>query len=152
MSGYHERLIAEIHQHLDALAERGEPWVARWITHAVVQAHSDVLPAGEHGEFFEWAAYQTVRTQVRTVIGKRAGDKPHEPSEREQISLPGFDRQHLQDYYLVRRNGDDIGVPVTDLADDEIEAKAALYRSMGAACYAHADELDRFIHWRRAAA
>ena len=61
--------------------------------------------------------------------------------------LPGF--AHLQAYYIVEREGDEVGVPVYDLTDLELEQKADLYSSMGTGCLAHADELRRFKRARR---
>ena len=152
MSGYSDRLNSEIHERLDKLAEQGTPWIVRWITHEIVNSHNSGLPDGEDGEFFQWTAYTTVCEEVRKIINKRAGDKPSEPAQQGQVTLPGFDREYMQDYYLVKRDGESVGMPVTELTDEEIEAKAQLYRKMGAACYAHADELERFQHWRRSAA
>ena len=60
--------------------------------------------------------------------------------------LPGF--EHLQAYYSVKRGDDEIGVPIRDLTDQEIDEKVALLRAMGSTCYAHANELERFKRQR----
>lgn len=147
MSGLHERVVSEIGDHLDRLAKRGEPWVATWVASAICGDH-DVLPANEDGEFWRWNGYQNVRNLVRKQINKRAGDKA-DRAHSHQLVLHGFDRDYLQDYYMVERDGKEIGVPVTTMSDDELDAKAGLHRAMGAAHYGHADELERFKWWRQ---
>jgi len=145
---YADKLTAEINRILDDLAERGESWEAKWIAHGICNSHSDGLNSSEDAEFWRWCGYTETRDQVRRCINSRAGDKA-ETNDR-QYRLPGYD--HLQSYYVVQRGGVDVGVPVTSLSDAEIEEKSSLFRSMGAACYAHADELDRFRRLRRTAA
>lgn len=148
MQSYHDKLTTEIGDVLDALAAKGERWHAQWITHAICDQHAAGLVEGDDADFWKYTGYQTVRTHVRKVISDRAGDGADRASRQQQIALPGFERDHIQDYYLVNREGDDVAVPIVSLTDAEIEAKASLYRSMGRACFAHADELDRFVHWR----
>ena len=60
--------------------------------------------------------------------------------------LPGF--EYLQRYYVVQRQGEDVGVPVLECTDEELYAKAALYRSQSRKLVAHADEIERYIQWR----
>lgn len=142
-------LTAEIHAKLDELAERGETWNAQWVAHAICSEHSEVIvDDDDHCFFWQHCGYSATRTAVRTAINSRAGDKKEggEP----QLRLPGY--EHLQSYYVVRRNGEDIGVPVTQLTDEELEGKADLYRTMAQSCYGHADELDRFRRLRSVAA
>lgn len=141
---YHDRLRAEINATLDGLETAGEPLVAAWVTHSVCGKHSEGLAANEHAQFWQHGGYRTVRNEVRLCINERRGDRADRKAT--QSWLPGFD--HLQPYYMVERNGDEIGVPTPDLTDDELDGKAALYRRMGAACYAHADEIERYKIWR----
>lgn len=150
---YHDRLTKEIHAQLDALAAERRPWNASWIAHAICNGHDEVIsrdgPDGqEHADFWRHCGYQNTREEVRRCINQRAGERPdRDPS---QPSLPGFD--HLQAYYLVKRQGEEIGIPIFDLTDAEIEAKAELYRTMGKACFAHARELTRFKALRKPSA
>ena len=141
---YSDRLKAEINGELNALERRREPLVARWVTHAVCNAHTSALMQNEHSDFWTYCTYEMVRNEVRRCINKRAGDRPElrEP----ELVFPGF--EHVQRYYVVPRDGQEIGVPALEMTDAEVDAKAALYRTMGTACYAHADELDRFKAWR----
>jgi hypothetical protein len=151
MDSYHNRVIAEIETKLDARAEAGEPLVAKWISNEICNDHRGILPDSSESDFWLWTGYQYVRELVRKQINKRAGDRPAEKPERQQFVFPGFDRDHLQDYYMVEREGDEIGVPVIDLTDEELDRKASHYRAMGATCYAHADEIQRFKQYRSAA-
>ena len=148
MDSYYDRVTGEINARLDRLAEDNEPWIASWITTAICNDHSDGLRDGEEAHFWRWGAAQCVRDLVRKQINARAGDSL-EHKEQDQFTLAGFERTHLQRYYMVERNGKEQGVPVTLLTDPEIDAKAMQYRAMGAGCYAHAHELERFKRWRK---
>jgi hypothetical protein len=146
---YHDKLIAEINAKLDELATEKTAWRAQWIAQAICSEHSTGLAGTPDADFWRHCGYVECRDEVRRCINRRAGDdKP--ASDDRQLHLPGYER--LQLYYVVTRDGDDVGVPVEELTDQELEAKAATYRSMGAACYRHADEIDRFKRLRRVAA
>lgn len=138
---YQDRLTTEINAELDALAERDLPWQAEFIAHAIVARHNDGLAEGDHRDFWTFCGYAKVREETRRTINKRAGRQP-ESATAEQLILPGY--QHVHRYYVVNRDGDDVGVSVHALTDAEIDTKAAFYRSMGDACFSHADELARF--------
>ena len=145
---YRDRLMAEINGALDDFASRGAPLQARWVTHAICQRHESAVADSEDGEFWRWTGYTATRDAVARAIRARAGDRADRSPSPRQISLPGFERDHLQDYYIVERDGEAVGIPVVELTDEELDAKAEVHRKMGAACYAHADEIDRFKHWR----
>ncbi len=151
MGGSHKKLMSEIHAQIDKLAEQKRPWVAQFIAHAVCSSHEDGLADSEHRDFWNYSGHKFVRSMVTKVVNERAGDKA-DRSNPQQITLPGFNRNHLQDYYIVQRNGRDEGIVVTDLTDNEISAKASLYRAMGQSCYEHSDELMRFQGWRNSQA
>ena len=142
---YAEQLKTQINARINNLIESGEPLRAQWIAHEVCEEHTEGLAENDHADFWRHGGYKACREEVRRCIGKRVGDKPK--ARDNQLKLPGFD--HLQEYYLVERGGDEIGVPVDGMTDDEIDAKAHLYRQMGMGCFAHANELDRFKKWRQ---
>ena len=150
MDSYYDRLVREINGNLDTLAESGDRWVASWVANAICNDHEDALPAGEGSEFWLWNAYRNVREMVRKQINARAGDTAERGHEH-QFTFPGFDRDQLQDYYMVDRDGEEVGVPVMDLTDAEVDGKTNMYMAMGAACFAHARELQRFKEWRMSA-
>lgn len=137
---YENVLIAEVHSILDRLSTNSDAWHASWIAHAICNDHKDGLSDDGDTEFWRHCTYAKVRDTVRRCINKRAGDNIE--SEERQATLPGF--EHLHAYYVVKRGEEEVGLPVHDLTDDEIEGKAGLYRRMGATCFAHADELDRY--------
>lgn len=152
---YQDRLLEQINIKLDDLAEAGQRWIPLWVTHALCADHMvGLADDGEHREFWEYGTYMHVRRVVTQVINKRSDDNPHE-RRNFQLVLDGFERNRLQDYYVVTRDDEEIGVPIIGefaITDDELDSKAALYRAMGQACFEHADELERFKEWRRRAA
>ena len=150
VDSYYDRMIGEINAHLDRLAKDDEPWIASWITTAICNDHAAGLRDGDESHFWRWGTAHCVRELVRKQINARAGNSP-EHKGQDQLTLVGFGRTRLQRYYMVDRDGQEQGVPVTQLTDPEIEGKAREYRAMGTACYAHADELERYKDWRRKA-
>lgn len=147
METAHKQLLTEINSEIDAAIMGGQELQASWIAHTIVSRYDGGLTDAPSAEIHRWATRTTVREMVRRAISKRAGDRSD--NERpQQIELPGFDRTHLQDYYMVKRGDDEIGVPITQMLDVEIDAKADEHRKMGAANYEHADELERFKRWR----
>lgn len=143
---YHDHLVADIHHALDALEAEQKPWQAAWVAHAICSKHRDGIVQGEHSEFWQYCGYEECRDLVRRCINKRAGDKPEH--EGPQLSLPGY--QRLQSYYIVRREGEDVGVSVYELTDEELDDKEATYRALGEGCFAHANEINRFKKGRKA--
>ena len=143
---YTDRLNTEIDAKIDALEAQKRPLNATWIAHSICIDHEVGLAENDHREFWEHGGYSTTRKMVTTRVNKRRGDKPKRAPK--QGTLRGF--QHVQDYYVVERDGDELGVPAHTLTDDEIDRKIDLYRSMGAACYEHADELQRYKELRKA--
>lgn len=137
---YADRLSAEINTLLDELAERGCEWRAPWITNEICQRHTDGLAEGEDADYWRYCGYSYCRREVTRCINRRADPEPEHGDK--QLTLPGY--EHLHAYYVVERDGEEVGVPVHDMTDDEIAQKQAHYRKMGAACFAHADELQRF--------
>ena len=149
MDSYHNKIISEINAELDQLAEQERPWAAQWVTEAICKAHKKGLTRDNNDDrwFWEYNARAYVRKLVTRVINERAGDKTDRNQPR-QISLPGFNREHLQDYYTVVRDGREEGIAVTQLTADELLGKAAFLRSMGHNCIKHAREIQRYIEWR----
>ena len=143
--GYERVLADEIDAELDRLQALGQKWNANWITQAVCSRHEPDLPKAEASEFWRHGAYANTRETVRRRINARAGDRPDR--DERQIRLPGY--EHLQAYYVVRRKGDDVGLPIQKLTAAELAGKVMLYESMSASCAAHADELRRYIESRQ---
>jgi hypothetical protein len=148
-------LRREIHALLDDLAARHEPWRPQWIAQAICRRHQAALAADADEidrAFWEHAGYTLTRKLTTACVNERVVDArgPDDPTPP-QLELPGFERDQLQDYYVVTRDGEDIAVPVLDLTDEEILARAELFRSQSSKLLAHANELVRFMNWRRQA-
>lgn len=143
------QLMVEIHAVLDELEKKREPWIATWVAHHILESHdSGTYESDADQLFWRSTSYETVRKRVTQAINNRAGDR--EVPNDEQIMLPGWER--LQAYYVVERNGDQVGLPVWDLTDDELDKKSCLYRSFATANMKHADEIDQFKELRRGSA
>ena len=142
---YYEDLTREIDEKLDAYIDADKVLNADWITSEICLDHKEGLAENEEAEFWEHGATRQVRNEVRRRINKMRGDRADR--DPRQAHLPGF--AHLQSHYMIERRGDEVGVPIFELTDAEVDAKAQLYRTMGASCYEHADELERFKDWRR---
>lgn len=144
---YYDALASEINTVLDRLADEGREWRAARIASEICTRHMEGLGDGEHTHFWLHCGYADCRREVTRAINRRAGDRVSEDSG--QMALPGF--KHLHAYYVVKRDGEDVGVSVFELTEHELARKEAHYRSMGAACYEHASELGRFRRDREAA-
>ena len=145
---YRETLVSEINERIDGLQSRGEVIAATWLAHGICVDHKNgLVPDSDDAEFFQWCAYTAVRDLVRREINRRGSDTEREYRPA-QIMLPGFERQHIQDYYLVKRDTEEVMVPIVAMSDDEVRQKIGLYRSMADSNMAHAEELDRFLSWR----
>lgn len=144
---YASQLTDEINAVLSRLAVDGVEWRAAFVTQEVCRAHADGLANEDDAVFWEHCGYAETRREVTRCINSRAGDTPT-PRTDEQLILPGY--RHLQNYYVVERDGDRIGVRVDHLSDDELMAKAALYRANGRANFAHANELVSYKESREA--
>ena len=142
---YQGQLIEEINRELNRLAAEGSEWKAGWVAHAICREHFEGLTDNDHEKFWRHCGYRSCREEVRRCINTRIDDQP-EPRSDPQMRLPGF--EHLQSYYLVHRGNDDVGVAINKMTSAEICEKASRYRTMGKACYAHADELMRYLATR----
>ena len=149
MRGDHARLVTEINAELDRLAAQEQPWRATWVVEAICKEHLDGLISDntDDRQFWNYCGRAWVRREVTSIIGRRAGDKTDRGTPR-QIELPGFDRDHLQDYYMVTRNGEEVGIAVTRLTNRELEVKCRQLVAMADTCREHAAEIRRYLEWR----
>ncbi len=141
---YQGHLTDEINRVLDELATDGDPWRAAWIAHEICDSHERGLVSDSAADFWRHCGYRDCRSQVTRCINRRAGDGAEKLDE--QLKLPGY--EHLQGYYVVDRAGEEVGIALFGLTDDELEEKVSVLRRMGAACFAHADEIDRYLRGR----
>lgn len=104
-------------------------------------------PDGADRDYYLLCANGYTRELVRKVANRYKSDNAEDHEKvAPQLILPGFKR--LQTKYLVERRGQAVIVPVDHLSAEEIEAKAAIYESMGAGCLQHAEELRRYAEER----
>lgn len=127
---------------IDEALTQGQVINPDWIANAIVAAHP--LPddfEGDDAEYTEICRWQHTRDVVRQTVGKFK-EAPKSAND-EQLVMPGW--EHLQKGYLVTRDGEQQLVPVTRLADHELEQKANEYEQMGRGCFAHAQEIRRYV-------
>lgn len=135
------QLEGEIEAKIEMLEERfpDQDLEPTWVAEAVMQDHA--LPAGIDSDgFHHCVEYRTVREYTRRVMNRY--DLTASKAPDLQLVLPGYER--LQTHYLVERNGTQCMVRVDRTTHAERRAKAEELRAMGAGCYQHADELDRY--------
>jgi hypothetical protein len=147
------QLKEEINKLLDDLEVRNEPLRPQWITHEICRSHRTGLATDDdslHVAFWIYTGYATTRKVSTECINARAA-ATSEPRQSTEPLLPydGFEREYLQDHYVVNHDGEDVGVPTRELSDEELLAKAILYRGFARANLAHARELERYVEWRR---
>ena len=110
-----------------------------WITQAVMNQHPDV--DGGDADFYECCSRAEVRNQVRKRLNRYKASADLEIDT--QITLEGFER--LQKRYLVTEKGEQVAVRIESMATKQLQEKADELRAMGAGCYQHADEIDRYL-------
>jgi hypothetical protein len=137
-------LQREIGAKIESLVEQhGSELHPDWITHAILSDHPDVQ--GVDADFYTCCSRVSIRKEVREQINKI--DSPDSKTNK-QLSLDGF--EHLQQFYVVRRDNEQVAVRIDNLTDTEIDLKAREYDSMGRTLLQHSDELLRYKELRRA--
>lgn len=139
-------LFTEVRQVIDRALATGLEAPAKWVAQTVLSNHVGI--EGEDKDFFVVCANHHVRDTVRAALRRF---KPEAGAETDpQLVMPGFDR--LQKAYLVERHDEQVVVPIDQLTDAEIDAKAVEYERMAKGCMRHAEELRRYIGSRERAA
>lgn len=132
-------LTTEIEQVIEDFDARNERRLhPDWITTAVMDLHQDV--SGDDADFYRIVSRAQVREAVRQRLNAYKA-KPEIEPDRQSV-LPGFER--LQRRYLVNEDGEQVAVKVEMMSSAQRKAKAMELRAMGAGCFQHADELERF--------
>lgn len=123
--------------------------VPQFITHEIITLReaSGLARTNENTEFFKYYAYKGHRQDVGSYISKEFPDADDKKPDKKQYVMDGF--EYVQRYYIVKRDGDDVAVPVDAMTDVEIDARTQLLRRRGQTCLAHADELARYKELRR---
>ncbi len=133
----------EVRDYIEEILKKKRPTQTDWIPEQIMAEHGEIR--GSDKDWYVTAAHQHVRNTVMRVLREF---KEH-ASTPEQLRLPGY--EHLQRGYLIERNGKSYVIAIDELTNEELLSKAVAYRSMGAGCYKHADEIERFCKERRKA-
>lgn len=133
-------LVKEIASITDHLVKQGIALHPDWVTQKIQANHQNI--EGEDSDFYTCVSKETIRDQVRKRINKFKISPERNSEVDKQLVIPGFER--LQLAYVIEINGEQIAIPLPVMTSAQRKAKAAELRAMGAGCYQHADELDRY--------
>jgi hypothetical protein len=111
-----------------------------WIANAVMNPYFKTLPETNAAEMVRYLSLLQCRRMVREIISKKLDGNG---SDNRQYVIPGY--EHLQTHYAVRRDGTPVGVPISLMTDQELEAKLQEYEKMGSSCFAHAREIAEYL-------
>lgn len=123
----------------------GQEIRVEWLTTEIVNSKSAI--DGADLPFYRTCAFSHVKEIVKRSVGKY--DKRDAAADA-QIVMEGF--AHLQVAYTVTRNGDVILVPVDQLTDQELLARAFEFDDMAKGLRKHAFEIREYVRSRRSAA
>ncbi len=130
-------LLNEVRELVRAGIERGKVLTASLIADEIIRSHED------DRDFIQLCIAGHVRVAVRKGLGMEF-KRDSEPDG--QMLLPGY--EHIRRAYLIERDDVQKIVPIEQIADEELEEKIREYRTMGKGCFAHADELERYLRKR----
>ena len=146
-------LKEEIKRVIDRTISAGMRVRASWIATEIGNSHPDHF--GKDVDFWQLTGISGVHAEVRRFI---SSIKTDEEDEEQQGKLPftvsGY--RYLQKIYFVSDpttpEEGNVGIPINEMSDSQIENKANEYEKMAAGCVAHADELRRYLRNRSRAA
>lgn len=120
----------------------GESVAMEWAVQEIIMGRGAITGAGT--PFYELCAREYVYEVVKREVNRyEQGD--HDDND-EQMIFAGYD--HLRIAYTVLRNGERVLVPIANVSDDELKARAAEFRVQADGLKAHADEIERYISSR----
>jgi len=125
---------------IDTAIANGQKIHPKWVTQQILCNHPDI--EGEDADFYKVVGKDSVYDHVRRRINRFKLAPENELEVDSQLTLPGFKR--VQKAYLTEIEGVPIAIPVDRLSSPQRLAKVRELRLMGAGCYAHADELERY--------
>jgi len=134
----------EIENFIDKKTEEKIAINVPWIVQGVLMLWEK--PNCKHEEQYLVCAEFAVRNLTTRIIRKEKVSGAH---TTEQLALPGY--EYLQKRYDIERNGDQYVVPIFSMTKEECKQKIKELRKMGAGCFFHADELERFMNEKFAA-
>jgi hypothetical protein len=140
-----ENVASEVRKFIADKIANGEQIVVEWLTNEIIRSKSSI--DGEDVPFYRTCAFSHVKDVVRRSVGKY--DQRSLTADRNQIVMDGF--EHLQVAYTVSRNSDVVLVPVNQLTDAELLARAVEYDDMARGCRKHAFEIREYVRSRKEA-
>ena len=140
----YKSLFDEIRRFVDHKINTGQPALVSWVTTEILARKSEVV--GSDAPFYLFCARSVIHDIVKRVIGKYNDQSKPGGEKDEQIVLPGF--EHLQRAYTVKRADEITLVPIEQLSDKELLARADEYDAMAAGCLRHAFEIRRYVKAR----
>lgn len=140
-----ENVASEVRKYIADKISRGEQIVVEWLTNEIVNAKSSI--DGDDLPFYRTCAYSHVKEVVKRSVGKYDRKAPQTDK---QIVMAGF--EHFQVAYTVERSGDVVLVPIDQINDDELLARALEYDAMAEGCINHAQEIRKYVRARSEAA
>jgi len=123
--------------------DAGEVVHAKWAVQELLNIHADI--AGNDVDFYILCAREHVYRVIKKVIDRY--EKPED--DEKQMLLVGY--EFLRVAYPVERDKERVVVPIHQLTDEELTARANEFRTQAGSLLRHADEIDSFIEKRRAA-
>jgi hypothetical protein len=139
-------VTTEINRIVTDRIDAGETVRVEWLTQEILAIKDKI--DGEDADFYVACAADFIKYTVKRVIKKYA-PQPEAVTDM-QVRMDGFD--HMLKAYTVQRDGETVLVPVKQLSDTEIEARAQEYEAMAHGCVAHSRELRAFRRGRARAA
>lgn len=133
-------LVNEIRAISDGFLKKGIAMHPDWVTDEIMKSHKDIK--GDDADFYLLAARDTVRDEVRKQINRFKLSPEKALDIDRQLILDGFER--LQIAYVIDISGTAVAISLKKMTSDQRRAKSSELRAMGAGCYQHADELDRY--------
>lgn len=148
-----EETRKKVHEKVDNLIEAQQVIHPDDVTWEILLEHEHELavplqPSEFESDDFvpEWA-YLGLRKIVRDTVNQRQREDRHmDPAQHLTADL---EFEHLQDYYTVKRQDDQVYVPLEAMTDEEIKEKAEEKYKMARANQDHADELMEYLRHRQ---
>ncbi|MBK7542485.1 MAG: hypothetical protein IPI57_12035 [Candidatus Competibacteraceae bacterium] len=134
------QLVKEIASYTDDLVRLGATLHPDFVTQKILADHQAI--EGDDSDFYTCVSKETIRDQVVKRIRKFKVKPESQISPDNQIVMPGFER--VQVAYVIDADGEQIAVPLVKMTSAQRRAKVTELRAMGAGCYQHADELERY--------
>ena len=116
----------------------------QWAVTDILNEYSDI--DGSDVDFYIITARQYANDLVKACIKKYESSDDGLPG---QIVLEGF--EYLQKAYPILRDKTRVLVPISDMSDEELSAKADEKYAMAKGNKAHGDEIIHYVDSRRAA-